>query len=243
MAQIQLDPDYSPIRLAVKNNYVYLRVTGGWDLTGLKDKNKDVDYDEIKQTYTFNFYTNSQKTTKKIEKTGASNNNGKIDATLYGLTIGAKNQVTVSISYSYKVRYWKTSSDPLTGADTSDWGSWETKTNSTSNTGALYVYTKNDKVSTNFWGNPSSGDYIDQHITKTNVNAWIDQLGIWKSWKQQDNYYNTYNSQKNPSGDITASWYNTLSGYCNGAYTVSKYNQYISAEHFQDLARKVTTWS
>ena len=40
MAQIQLDPDYSPIRLAVRNNYVYLRVTGGWNLTNLKDKNK-----------------------------------------------------------------------------------------------------------------------------------------------------------------------------------------------------------
>lgn len=266
MAQIQLDPDYSPIRLAVKNNYVYLRVTGGWNLTNLKDKDKNVDYDEIKQTYTFNFYTNSGKTTKIIEKTGATNNNGRIDVVLYGLTKGTKNNVTVSISYSYKVRYWKSSSDPITGVDTSNWGDWETKTNSSLNRGSLYVYTRNDRTSTEFWGNPSSGNYIDQHITSYNVGQWIQQLGIWNSWYTQTNNYasnssgvwtvtsNGYTITQPSSGykvDISSNWYNNCVKACRKNNTVIGLSEvidktqatYISANHFINLAKYVTDWS
>lgn len=221
-----------------------MRVTGGWDLTDLKN-DLLTQYRNIKQTYSFSYYTNSGKTSKKHEVTGASGNDGKINIEIYGLTEGEKNNIKVTISYSYEVRVWVPNIQVTEGGtiDLSDWGSWESKTSSGTNQDNIDVFTKNTKAATDFWGNPQTGNYIDQHITKINVNNWIKQLGVWKSWKTQNDYRNSYDSHKNPSGDITAGWYNTLSGYCSGSYTVSRYNQYISAEHFKDLARKVTTWS
>lgn len=264
MANIQLDPDYDPTRLAVESNQVHLRVTGGWDLTDKTDKTQDVDYQNIEQTYSFNFYTNEEQTTKKIKKTGATNNDGSIDVVLYGLSEGDENEVTVSISYSYDVREWKTETDSE-GNVISGWGDWDTKTNSSSNSDTLYVYTRNDKKSKDFWGNPSTGDYIDKHITVANTVEWIEQLGIWVSWKEQSDYYSSYNantkittvtvpncnntaedvtiSTPTVKNDITAAWYNTCSNACDGTYSVNKYDQYISAAHFTDLATKVTTWT
>lgn len=274
MASITLNPSDSddPDRYAVEDSWVRLTITGGKDLTGLTDKAKDVEYDNIKQKYTFNFYTNSKKTTKVIEKTGAPNNNGKINVILYGLKVGEENEVEVSISYSYDVRNWKTSSDPVTGEDTSDWGNWETKTNSSLNEDELYVYTRNNKVKKDFWTNssgsiPATNSYIDEHITVANTVEWLEQLGIWTSWKEQSDFYSSYNattkittvtvpnrktasttdrvtiSTPTVKNDITAAWYNTCSSACNGTYSVNKYDQYISAAHFTDLATKVTTWT
>ena len=124
------------------------------------------------------------------------------------------------------------------------WGRWKTQTNSDQkNEGSLDVYTRNDKMPSDFWGNPQPGEYIDEHVTQSNVNAWFDQFGVWRSWREQIPYYNYFDDWRDPEGDISAGWYNELSKQCGGSYRVSQFNEYIRAEHFQDLARKVTTWS
>ena len=227
MAEIWLSPDYT----AVGTDQVYLQITGGYNLPNLLIDSETKKYSNIEQTYDFNFYTDSGKQTKIITITGKQGNDGEINATLYGLTKGAANYIDVYIKYSCKVKEYKND----------DWEEYDKS--STHLYGSLWVYTRNDKTSSNFWGNPQPENYIDQHITQSNVNAWLDQLGIWTSWKEQYNYYTTYDFLKDPSGDITASWYNRLSYYCGGSYTVSQFNEYIRAEHFQDLARKVTDWS
>jgi hypothetical protein len=49
--------------------------------------------------------------------------------------------------------------------------------------------------------------------------------------------------------DITATWYNNCSSACNGYYSVKgcltnpNTATTISADHFIDLARKVTNWT
>lgn len=239
MAQIFLSPND---RSAVGVDSVSLWINQGWILSDLTNEDNVVQYRFIKQTYKFNFRTSNVINIYSITVFGAAGNDGQINVSLYGLAEGWQNTVEVDISYSYEVRYWETRSDPITGEDRSDWGDWETITNDWSNKGSLTVYTRNNRTASSFWGNPQSGNYIDDHITAGNVNDWINQLGIWASWKNQSDKYEDYDNYKNPFGDITANWYNILSNFCEGSYTVNQYNQYIAAEHFQDLARKVTTW-
>lgn len=238
MAWIELNPENNqmPARSAVGNDFVRLHVGGGWDLTVLEG-NKTTKYRYIQQTYQFDIYTNSGKTTTKITINDKDGNNGEINAVLYGLTKGTKNEVTVKISYSYQVNERQSEEE--------EWGDdWSTQTSSAwKNEGSLDVYTRNDKMPSDFWGNPQPGEYIDEHITQSNVNAWFDQFGVWKSWKEQYSYYNYFDEWRDPEGDIGAGWYNELSEECGGSYRVSQFDEYISAKHFQDLAQKVTDWS
>ena len=234
MASIELDSDFDPIRSAVGEDCVYLYIDGGWILTGLTDS-ATTKYEDIQQTYQFNFYTDSRRRSTKITIEGASNNTGYIYAVLYGLTKGAENTITVSITYSYRVSKWNSEEEK--------WGKGNWEYNENENEGSLNVYTRNDKKPSDLWGNPYPGNYIDEHITQSNVNAWFDQFGVWRSWKEQIPYYNYFDEWRNPEGDIGAGWYNELSKECGGSYRVSQFNEYISAEHFQDLARKVTDWS
>lgn len=119
----------------------------------------------------------------------------------------------------------------------------------------FYVYPRNYVDSGAFWKNGSvaitTGNYIQNHLTIDNLDQWLEQVGIWNSWKQQKNLYGTYGRGGATSGgDITASWYNTMAGYC-GANTVTGLSQvsdktqatYIQASHFTALAKKVTTWT
>ena len=230
MAWIQLNPEnnWMPARSAVGNDFVRLRVDGGWILTGLTNSDTRK-YSDIQQTYSFNFPPYN------ITIKGASNNTGSINTVLYGLAKGAKNTITVNITYSYWVSERQSQEE--------EWGNWKLERNSGQNEGSLDVYTRNDKIPSDFWGNPQPGDYIDEHITQNNVNDWFDQFGIWKSWREQNYYYDYFDLWKNPTGDISEAWYNALSKECGGSYRVSQFNEYISAEHFQDLARKVTDWS
>lgn len=118
----------------------------------------------------------------------------------------------------------------------------------------FYAYPRNYVTSDVFWKNGSvaiaTGNYIEDHLTISNLDQWLKQVGIWNSWKQQKNLYDTYGRGGAVSGgDITASWYNTMAGYC-GANTVSGLSDvsdttkatYIAASHFTTLAQKVTTW-
>lgn len=134
----------------------------------------------------------------------------------------------------------------------------------------LKVYTRNDEVSTNFWKNgsysPASGLYISNHITINNVNAWVTQLGIWKSWKEQEDCYDAYSNLKKSNDDknttITANWYRQCYNACHtttssvkglsDTYTNSTGQvvridpadaTVIKAQHFIDLATAVTTWT
>ncbi len=137
----------------------------------------------------------------------------------------------------------------------------------------FYVYPKNYVESDAFWKDGSTpidqGKYIDEHITTSNVNDWYKQLGVWASWKNQIDYYGTYNSTTKirtlsvpnladsgtiflstptEGNDITADWYNKCANAC-GANTVKGLQEYgtsatyIKASHFTTLATKVTTWS
>ena len=119
----------------------------------------------------------------------------------------------------------------------------------------LCAYTQNSANYKDFWKNGfdeiATGKYIQDHLTMANLDQWLEQVGIWNSWKQQKNLYGTYGRGGATSkGDITALWYNTMAGYC-GASTVTGLSQVIdktkattiSADHFITLAQKVTTWS
>lgn len=119
----------------------------------------------------------------------------------------------------------------------------------------FYVYPRNYVESSAFWKDGSTaiaqGNYIYKHLTMTNLDQWLEQVGIWNSWKQQKNLYGTYGRGGAASGeDITAAWYNTMAGYC-GASEVTGLSQvtdkskatYIKPSHFTTLATKVTTWS
>lgn len=132
----------------------------------------------------------------------------------------------------------------------------------------LNIYTRNDASYTSFWldgdGNlPATGRYIDQHVTTTNVTNWIEQLGVWSSWKHQADYYNKtiVPSQTSPGftvivtaptaeQNITSAWYNACAEACGAArvkgmpdVTDIKYADHIAANHFIRLAQKVTPWS
>ena len=246
MATIQLNSS----RLAVQDKSANIKVDGGYDFSAFKN-DESVKYRNFKTIYEFNFYINSKKTSKKITETGKKVTG--TTATLYGLSKGQENKVTVSISYSYEVSEYELS---IFGGGS--WSDWEEETGPrTPTTAELKIYTRKQYDNNgnlidkrDFWGNPSTGDYIDQHITAKNVNEWLEQCEIWKSWKEQDDYSNYFRLWKNPTGDISAAWYNALSEECGGDYEVVGLSEvtdktkatHIEAEHFINLAEKVTTW-
>lgn len=185
MATIQLNSS----RLAVQDKSANIKVDGGYDFSAFKN-DESVKYRNFKTIYEFNFYINSKKTSKKITETGKKVTG--TTATLYGLSKGQENKVTVSISYSYEVSEYKLS---IFGGGS--WSDWEEETGPrTPTTAELKIYTRKQYDNNgnlinkaDFWGNPSTGDYIDEHITVANTNDWLDQLGIWSSWKHQADHY------------------------------------------------------
>jgi hypothetical protein len=117
----------------------------------------------------------------------------------------------------------------------------------------MYVYARNSATYDKFWkdsddNNIASGKYIDQHITISNINQWIRQLGIWSSWREQeDNYYSNVTidgvtrrrvivPNLNTSSttdtvtittpleeqDITAAWYKNCANGCKVSTTTIK---------------------
>lgn len=234
MASISLNSNY----LAVGSDTVSIKVTGGEDFTDGEYNNKyeNIHYYSFSQTYYFeNCYTNSTKTSRTYTVEDRNNNNGEIAIKLYGLSEGALNNIKVSINYSFSYRRWDKEED--------GWGRLRTETGS-KGTDNLYVYTRNKATSGQFWRyqHPTAGpiaiekgEYITNHITTTNVDQWLVQLGIWSSWREQDNNYSSYNNYTgittvtvpnlNGSGtitlrtptsgnDITASWYRNCGNAC-----------------------------
>lgn len=273
MATIQLNPNYSPRRLAVGSTTVSIKVTGGEDFTkGYKDTS-ETEYQKCKNIYTFNYYIDDEKKFTSYTVSGTSGNDGEITITLYGLSAGTSNYITVSIAYSYEYREQQDEA----------WGDWTVKGGS-KGTASLYVYTRNSAASGQFWlyQHPTAGpiaiakgEYIYHHITTTNVDQWLVQLGIWSSWREQDDNYSSYNSYtgittvtvpnlngsgtitlKTPTSgnNITASWYRNCGNAC-GLSNMSSIKglsdngvaaenaTYIKSSHFTNLAEAVIDWT
>lgn len=115
----------------------------------------------------------------------------------------------------------------------------------------IQFYPKNNANANDFWINHETNEaiaptcFIHKHITVDNVDQWITQLGIWKSWAEQKNKYNTGNDLRVQSNTpIKAEWYNKCANAC-GAGTVNggANGTVITADHFKALAQKVTTWT
>lgn len=283
MATIELNPSGSQDdRFAVTANTVKIRVTGGTDFTNY-ESDDSIRYSNIKQTYKFNYYTGSDLRSRQYVVNGKTNNNGIITITLYGLEQGKENEITVDIDYEYYVSEYivDITFGPNGIVDNSYWSTPELKTNSIKNEGELTVYTQNTKNFNVFWKNNtdneviSTGKYIYKHITRTNVNQWIEQLGIWSSWYHQKDYYSTGTTTKTvrvpnintastsdtislttPSinSNITAAWYRNCGNACGlssmnnikglgDSGVQAKDATYITAQHFINLAKAVTTWN
>lgn len=229
----------------VYSDYVEdIRVTG-WDLTE-KEDTENKTYLNIQQTYyCVSHYLNSKKTKNKITIKGSEDNDGIQDLVVYGLDEGQENKIEFEVSYSYEVEY----------------SDGDIREFSDSETVELQVYTRNEAIYTDFWRNETedediaSGKYISDHITESNVEDWLEQLRIWKSWKEQSDYSSYYknNYRVDTGDDITADWYNRCAVACEiieyedegvtGLSDDPEHATYIEAAHFIDLAKAVTDWT
>ncbi len=86
----------------------------------------------------------------------------------------------------------------------------------------------------------SPGDYIADYATAANWNELADQVGKYKSWRNQSSQYSSYDYLKVSSGDwITASIYNSMASAC-GTSRVTADETLISAALFEALADAVS---
>ena len=86
----------------------------------------------------------------------------------------------------------------------------------------------------------SADDYIADYATAVKWNQLADQVGKYKSWRNQSNQYSSYNNLKVSSGDwITATIYNSMASTC-GTSSVTANSTLISAALFEALADAVS---
>lgn len=85
-----------------------------------------------------------------------------------------------------------------------------------------------------------SGAYIADYATAEKWNLLADQVGKYKSWRDQSSQYSSYNDLKVTQGAwITADIYNSMAGVC-GTATVKAQSTIISAALFEALASAVS---
>lgn len=114
--------------------------------------------------------------------------------TVYSLNQGSANTISGSITcyYSYDVTTTITNANGTTTTTTTTYN-----THTTSDLGSIVVYTHpgpwhwSDYISQN--------DIIEEKLTYSLVNKWVDHLAAWKSWDTQDNWYSEYNDYYNHS--------------------------------------------
>lgn len=118
----------------------------------------------------------------------------------------------------------------------------ETKTETNSNyslgsaSDSLTVYTQPSSFSFGC----SAGDYIADYATASKWNQLADQVGKYKSWRNQSSQYSSYSYLKVNSGDwITAKIYNDMASVC-GTSSVTAQVTLISAALFEALADAVS---
>lgn len=101
---------------------------------------------------------------------------------------------------------------------------------------SVTVYTQ----PTSFSFGCSPGDYIADYATASKWNQLADQVGKYKSWRNQSNQYSSYNNLKVSRGDwITASVYNSMASAC-GTSRVTADKTLISAALFEALADAIS---
>ena len=86
----------------------------------------------------------------------------------------------------------------------------------------------------------SAGQYIADYATAANWNRLADQVGKYKSWRNQSGQYSSYDYLKVLPGDwITATIYNSMASVC-GTASVTAQSTLISAALFEALADAVS---
>lgn len=145
--------------------------------------------------------------------------------TVYSLDKGQANTITGSITCSYKYKTTTTNSDGSTTITTHS-------TSATSDVGSIIVYTHpgawhwEDYISKN--------DIIEEKLTHTLVNQWVDHLAAWKSWDTQAYWYSAYDDYYNPNNGtgyrvnskdiIYLQWFNNCARAHPRASTISHNN-------------------
>ena len=160
-----------------------------------------------------------------------------------GLSTGVKNTISATLTVTCtKTTTTTTYSTP----EATESNPNPTTTTSTSTSSSAYtigsasasqvVYTQPNSFSFGC----STGDYIADYATAANWNKLADQVGKYKSWRNQSDYYSSYNSLKVSSGDwITANVYNSMASAC-GTSSVTANSTLISAALFEALADAVS---
>ena len=170
--------------------------------------------------------------------------------TFTGLSIGTANRVsgtlTARATRTVKRTTWSTSR-VQTGTDENGNPIYEnvtTRTEHPATTTTVTIGTASDSVTVYTSPSPfsfgcSRGDYIADYITASRWNQLVDQLGKYRSWRNQSNNYSDYNTLKVAAGAwITATLYNSMAYNCGVARVTD--STIISATHFNDLADAVS---
>lgn len=197
-------------------------------------------------TYNFQFYKNGTAIGEVVKSSSRTLNGEWVTGFSYcGVSASEITNQTQRIGVKVKTTCTRTTYT-LTGSSSStvtisDWSSLS----------QLRFYAPSSLNSGDFWSGLTEGSTakIENHITVSNVHKWVNQLRVWNSWKAQADRYSYYSTSYNviQGNDITATWYNSCANACS-ANTVTGLSSggtatYITAKHFTDLAKKVTTWS
>ena len=146
------------------------------------------------------------------------------------LNKGKNYNITISYKIEYTIDYyeWKTSEDGTSGSYI--WVGSDTETRSASNTADIYTHPGawhwEDYISKN--------DIIEEKLTHTLVNQWVDHLAAWKSWDTQAYQYSAYDDYYNPNNGtgyrvnskdiIYLQWFNNCARAHPRASTISHNN-------------------
>ena len=155
-----------------------------------------------------------------------------------GLQAGSSQTIQGSITYEY-------SYEQITGYDENNNPIKETKYGEETYTDSITVYTHpgpwhwSDYISQN--------DIIEEKLTYSLINKWVDHLSEWKSWSAQADWYSAYdNYYNNNTGEgykvhskdiIYLQWFNNCANAHPRASTISHNNNkdIISVDRFSTL--------
>ena len=175
--------------------------------------------------------------------------------TFTGLSAGTSNTVrgtlSVKCTKTTTKKSWSTTTEKVeTGKDENGNPIYEDKettttTGPTTTTTTVNLGSASDSVTVytqpTAWSfGCSPGKYIADYATAANWNRLADQVGKYKSWRNQSSQYSSYNYLKVSPGDwITAAIYNSMASVC-GTASVTANSTLISAALFEALADAVS---